>query len=32
MAFASICILPILALFLPQPRNIASGLTTGALK
>ena len=32
MAIASICILPILALFLLLPRNIASGPTAGALK
>ena len=32
MAFASIDLLPILALCLPQLRNIVSYLTTGALK
>ena len=32
MAFASIYVLPILALFLMLQRNIVSGLTAGALK
>ena len=32
MAFASIYVLPILALFLLLQRNIVSGLTAGALK
>ena len=32
MAFASIYVLPILAIFLLLQRNIVSGLTAGALK